>query len=82
MSALRPLRSQMPRRCRVAADAAGRPCAVDGRTVEAIREEWRVEEGWWAEPVRRRCFATVLAGGRLCTVFQDRGDGSWWRHDG
>jgi hypothetical protein len=81
MSRLRPLRSQAPRPCRVAV-AAGRPAAVDGRPVEAIREEWRVEEGWWATPVRRRCFAVVLAGGRLCTVYEDRRTGEWWRHGG
>ena len=81
MSRLRPLRSQAPRPCRVQV-ADGRPVDRDGRTVEAIREEWRVEEGWWATPVRRRCFAVVLAGGRLCTVYEDRRAGGWWRHGG
>lgn len=82
MSLLRSLPSQTPRPCRVAADEAGRPRVVDGRPVEAIREEWRVEEGWWATPVRRRCFAVVLAGGRLLSLYQDRRSGRWWRHGG
>ena len=80
MSGLRPLPAQAPRACRVEVDGDGRPCAVDGRAVEAVREEWRVEEGWWAKPVRRRCFALVLAGGRLAEVHEDRRTGRWWRH--
>ena len=82
MSALRPLRSQAPRPCRVAVGPDGRPREVDGRAVEAVREEWRVEEGWWATPVRRRCFEVVLAGGRLCVVHEDRGSGAWRRYGG
>ena len=82
MSRLRPLRSAVPRPCRVEVAADGRPCRVDGRSVEAVREEWRVEEGWWATPVRRRCFAVVIAGGRLCEVYEDRRTGGWWRHGG
>jgi hypothetical protein len=49
-----------------------RPVAVDGRPVEAVREEWRVEEGWWSErPVRRRYLEVVLEGGRLAVLFED-----------
>jgi hypothetical protein len=48
------------------------PAAVDGRPVEAVREEWRVEEGWWSDrPVRRRYLEVVLAGGRLAVLFED-----------
>jgi hypothetical protein len=82
MSGLRPLPSQAPRPCAVVADGHGRPQRVDGRAVEAVREEWRVEEGWWAVPVRRRCFAVVLEGGRLAEVHEDRRGGRWWRHGG
>lgn len=77
---IRPLRSQAPRRAAVAADADGRPLHVDGYAVAAIREEWRVEEGWWATPTRRRYFAAALDDGSLCVLYQDRRDGSWWRH--
>jgi hypothetical protein len=45
-----------------------------------VREEWRIEEGWWSEPCRRRCFALVLSDGRLCTVYEDRRSGCWWRY--
>lgn len=79
---LRPLPSQTPRACRVQPDADGRPGSVDGRLVEAVREEWRIEEGWWGTPCRRRCFAVALAGGRLCTVYEDRRSGTWWRYGG
>jgi len=79
-ASLRPLPSQTPRACRVQADANGRPCSVDGCGVEAVREEWRIEEGWWSVPCRRRCFALALADGRICTVFEDRRSGLWWRY--
>ncbi|MGI9117676.1 MAG: hypothetical protein ACR2JV_08610 [Gaiellales bacterium] len=79
---LRPLPSQTPRSCRVAVDAAGRPAQVDGAAVDAVREEWRIEEGWWSTPCRRRCFALALADGRICTVYEDRRDGGWWRYGG
>ncbi|MFM7247739.1 MAG: hypothetical protein ACKO2Y_09760 [Actinomycetota bacterium] len=46
-----------------------------------VREEWRVEEGWWGEPVRRRYFEVVLEPGRVAVVFEDRRrPGEWWRH--
>jgi hypothetical protein len=47
-----------------------------------VREEWRIEEGWWSTPHRRRCFSLVLADGRLCTAYQDRRTGGWWRYGG
>jgi hypothetical protein len=41
--------------------------------VESVREEWRVEEGWWTDvPIRRRYLELVLAGGRIAMVFEDR----------
>ena len=49
----------------VSTDAAGLPVAVGGRAVEHLRDEWRVEEGWWTRrPVRRAYFDLVLADGR------------------
>jgi len=78
---LRGLPGQRPRRCAVTADPDGRPRAVDGRAVACVREEWRVEEGWWGEPVRRRYFEVVLEPGRIAVVFEDRRrPGEWWRH--
>ena len=78
---LRPLPAQRPRPCVVVADADGRRLCVDGRAVGALREEWRVEEGWWAAPVRRRYFEVVLEPGSVAVIFEDRRrPGSWWRH--
>ena len=69
-----------PRPVRVELDDDGGPVAVGGRAVEALREEWRVEEGWWTDaPVRRRYLELVLVGGRVTTVFEDlRTPGRWF----
>lgn len=62
-----------PRPAAVEVDRDGLPARVDGRAVEAVREEWRVEEGWWTDrPVRRRYIEVVLEGGRIAVVFEDR----------
>lgn len=64
----------------VVTDDGGLPRSVDGRAVEALRERWIVEEGWWSEhPVRRSYAEVVLENGALAIVFRDLRDGSWWR---
>ena len=62
----------------------GLPATVGGRAVEAVREEWRVEEGWWTErPVRRRYLELVLADGRIAVVYEDRREpGHWYQQRG
>lgn len=66
-----------PKPVEVAAGEGGRPRAVAGVAVEAIREEWLVEDRWWtAEPIRRHYFELVLADGRCVVVFRERG--SWF----
>ena len=40
-------RLYVPRPERVAVGDGGRPLAVDGVAVEAVREEWVVEDRWW-----------------------------------
>ena len=61
-----------PQRVRVRTDAVGEPATVDAVAVEAIREEWLVEDRWWTpEPLRRRYFALVLADGRNVVVFRE-----------
>ncbi len=68
-----------PREVAVEVDDDERPARVDGHAVEALREEWRVEEGWWTDaPVRRRYLELVLAGGRVTTVFEDRRTPGRW----
>lgn len=80
-STLRGLASQAPQRCRVTLDAQQYPTSVDGRAIIARREEWRVEEGWWSTPYRRRYLSVALADGQLQTIFEDRrSPGQWWRH--
>jgi hypothetical protein len=62
----------------------GSPTRVDGRAVEAVREEWRVEEGWWTDaPIRRRYLEVVLVGGRVTVIFEDRRTpGTWFAQRG
>jgi hypothetical protein len=50
-----------------------------GSRVEAIREEWLIEDRWWTEePLRRHYFDLVLEGGRCLTVFCDLQEGGWF----
>jgi hypothetical protein len=61
-----------PKPVAVRADDAGVPRAVAGITIEAIREEWLVEDRWWTpEPLQRRYFEVVLADGRNLVVFRE-----------
>ena len=77
MSAMRRLGT--PRGVRVQASAAGVPTAVGRTALEAIAEEWVVEDRWWTgRPLRRRYFELVLAGGRNVVVFRDLGGGGWF----
>jgi hypothetical protein len=58
----------------VEADGDGRPAAVGGFAVEAVREEWLVEDRWWSEqPIARHYFELALADGRCEVVFRERG---------
>jgi hypothetical protein len=69
----------LPRTVAVQTDRAGLPVAVGGRPVEHVRDEWRVDEGWWTRrPVRRRYFDLVLSDGRNAVVFCDRRRGRWF----
>jgi hypothetical protein len=68
-----------PRPARVRSGAGGVPCALDGLSVEGLREEWVVEDRWWTQkPLRRHYFELVLAGGRNAVVFRDLVHGSWF----
>jgi hypothetical protein len=69
----------LPREVAVSTDTSDRPVVVAGRPVEHLRDQWRVEEGWWTrQPVRRVYFDLVLAGGRQTVVFCDRRRGRWY----
>lgn len=74
----RPANPYAPRAIPVRA-AGGRPCSVAGRAVEAIRDQWLVEDRWWtATPLRRHYLEVVLAGGRCLVVYRDIGTGCWY----
>ena len=79
MKAARSHRLAQPRPAAVRAGAGGAPLAVAGHPVEAIREEWVVEDRWWTgRPLRRRYFELVLDDGRNAVVFHDLTDGRWF----
>jgi hypothetical protein len=76
-----------PRPVPVTAGDGGSPAAVDGAAVEAVMEEWVVEDRWWTgRPLRRRYFELVLAGGRNIVVFRqldgDAGGSRWYSQVG
>ena len=57
----------------------GPPRAIGAVAVEAVREEWLVEDRWWtSRPLRRHYFELALADGRALTVFRDAGNGRWF----
>jgi hypothetical protein len=73
----------LPRRAAVEAGPDGRPAALQGAAVMTIREEWVVEDRWWAgRPLRRRYFELVLEDGSCAVVFKDLVAGSWATHRG
>ena len=68
-----------PRPARVETGLGGRPVAVGGSRVEAVREDWVVEDRWWtSEPLRRRYFELVLNDGRNTVVFHDLQKRRWY----
>jgi hypothetical protein len=72
-----------PHPAQVGSDAFGAPTALAGEPVEAIREEWMVEDRWWTgRPLRRRYFELVLAQGRNVVVFRDLIRGRWFEQRG
>ena len=59
------------------------PTAVGRTRVEAVNEEWVVEDRWWTgKPLRRRYFELVLSDGRNTVVFLDLGTGRWFLQRG
>jgi hypothetical protein len=69
-----------PRSVRVEIGPDVAPATVDGVAVEAVREEWAVEDRWWEpKPLRRRYFELALADGRAIVVFRSVLSGRWYR---
>lgn len=76
-------RLYVPRPATVEVDSAGRPTSVDGVAVEAVREEWVVEDRWWTRhPLGRHYFELVLDGGRNLVVFRSIVGRRWYRQRG
>jgi hypothetical protein len=76
-------RLYVPRSAKVEADSVGKPIAVDGAAVEAVREEWVVEDRWWTpNPLGRHYFELVLADGRNLVVFRSIVSRRWYRQRG
>ncbi len=76
-------RLYVPRPVRVEADRDGKPISVDAIPVEAIREEWVVEDRWWTpNPLGRHYFELALADGRNLVVFRSIVSRRWYRQRG
>jgi hypothetical protein len=57
----------------------GVPSTIEAVRVEAVREEWLVEDRWWTtKPLRRRYFELVLVDGRNVVVFREPAQGGRW----
>jgi hypothetical protein len=58
----------------------GTPLAIGGVAVEAVREEWVVDDRWWIpEQLQRHYFELALANGRSVVVFRCALGGRWYR---
>ena len=69
-----------PQRVAVRTDPRGAPMQVEGTAVEAVREEWLVEDRWWTPtPLRRHYFELATADGRALTVFRSAGSQRWYQ---
>jgi hypothetical protein len=72
-----------PRPVRVRAGAGGVPSVVGRTAVDAVAEEWVVEDRWWTgRPLARRYFELVLANGQNAVVFRDLRGGRWYAQVG
>ena len=68
-----------PRPVKVRLDRDEVPAAVGRQEVDAVREQWLVEDRWWTpRPLRRRYFELVLVDGRDSVVFCDLDSGRWF----
>jgi hypothetical protein len=63
-------------------NGAGNPtavCVVRGAwRVEAVLEDWRIDDEWWRAPISRRYVEAVLQGGKHVVFYQDLLTGEWF----
>lgn len=72
-----------PRPASVQIGANGVPNAVERVEVDAVREQWLVEDRWWtARPLRRRYFELTTTDGADRVVFCDLESGRWFTQRG
>ena len=72
-----------PRPLAIQADGTGVPIAVGQAPVDAIREEWMIDDRWWTgRPLHRRYFDLVTADGVNRVVFCDLTSGRWFGQKG
>jgi hypothetical protein len=75
-----PRRIGIPSQVSVRIARDGRPLAVGGQAVDAIRETWLLEDRWWTErPLRRRYWELITIDGRNTVIFHDINARKWWR---
>jgi hypothetical protein len=68
-----------PRPVNVRVGAGGEPEALGRTAVEAVREEWLVEDRWWTgRPLRRRYVELVTTDGADRVLFCDLESGRWF----
>ena len=68
-----------PRPVEVIAGDDGVPRVVGGIAVEAVREQWLVEDRWWTpKSLQRSYFELVLADGRDLVVFREPAESGRW----
>jgi hypothetical protein len=46
--------------------------------VRAIRDTWRIDDGWWRDEIARRYFSIELENGRGMTLYHDLVGGGWF----
>jgi hypothetical protein len=72
----------LPSSVEVSLDEWGRPRAIvesdDSTRVEAVVEEWRIDDEWWRTPIHRRYCEVVLRGGAHVVLFEDLVSGEWF----
>ena len=72
-----------PRQVSVSVGANGRPLTIGRNEVEAVREQWLVEDRWWtSRPIRRRYFELTTAEGANRVVFLDVASECWFSQRG